>query len=151
MSTRRTRIVAIYDPDDGCPAGTPEEVLDYHGMEADWEHRMSGEPGTFNVFCLDDEQAGMLAAGRVMLADRELAVEILDHLPIAGPMSRPTMEEIKDVLLDARMALSDAAKQVGEATNAGLDIEDGYWDEGGEGYAAYKRVEELERRLKGRS
>lgn len=151
MGTRRTRIVVIYDPDDGCPAGTPDEVLDFYGIEADWEHRMSADPSTFNIFCLDDEQAGMLAQGTVMLADNELHVEVVDHLPIAGPMGRPSMDEIADVLLDARMALSDAAKQVGEATNAGLDIEDGYWDEGGNGHRAYRRVEQLERRLKGRS
>lgn len=80
MAVRRTRIVEIYDTADGGPAAGAHELLEYFGIEAAWEKRPGAEPGVFDIELLDDEAAS-IGEHEALLDDKELAAEIVDHLP----------------------------------------------------------------------
>lgn len=122
-------------------SGDLADVLDFFGVEAEYEH-LAGSEGFYRAD-LTPAEVGLLLSRPVPGFCHEFAVYVGDELPVECTCGAPGGVETLATLRTAVRALGHAADEIAEVAEIGIEVDRGYWSEGGDGYEVQRRLWDL--------
>lgn len=113
-------------------------VLDFFGIEADYE-QAADRSGIYYAL-LTPAEVGVLVSRPVPGFCHEIAVCVGDKLDVICTCGAPGGARTLATLRAAAEALAKAADEIHEVADLGIDVDRGYFSEGGDGYEVQRAV-----------